>query len=206
MKNPDLMQYLKRVFSFEAQISNPIENFYIESYQHMVAYFENVSELKVGNVVAGAHMIYGWMPTIVRLDKGRNGAGKAVAILQTVKEGGEVLSEDDLSVLKQYINNSIIGTSKMLHFIDPEKYPIWDSKMYEFMYDKSPSNYQVNNVRTYLAYRSALLEMTKHSNFPKFHESVNTKIGYPVSELRALELVMFLSIKHSDGVAKKGSL
>jgi hypothetical protein len=72
-------------------------------------------------------------------------------------------------------------------------FAIWDSKIYAFIFQKRPHNYRVNEVGNYRRYQSVLSTIRRDSRFEAFHASVNTKIGYGVSPLRAIELVMFLN-------------
>jgi putative heme iron utilization protein len=132
----------------------------------MIKYFEKIQELTIGDVVVGAHMVYGRMPTILHVDKKKTDPQEVVRILQAVKDGNADLSTDDLTTLKQYMNNSMVGASKILHFVAPQQYPIWDSKIFRFTYRKKPNPNRVNNAVTYLKYRE---------------------------KLRALELAMFLN-------------
>jgi len=62
-----------------------------------------------------AHAVYGWMPTIL---KSYNLNGLAVADIR-----GGFLPE------KPALNNSWVGTSKLFHFLAPEVWPIWDSRV-----------------------------------------------------------------------------
>jgi hypothetical protein len=98
------------------------------SYPHLINNFANIGQLKLGDIVVGAHMVYGWIPTIVHLDKGQADPLKVVDLLQSIKNGVEGITEFELNVLVAYINNSVVGASKMLHFIALERFPIWDSK------------------------------------------------------------------------------
>ena len=157
------MRNLEEVFELDIEKSSLIEGTYVQSYPHMIEYFAKIKEFTVSDVVVGAHMIYGWMPTILHVDKKKTDPQEVVRILQALKDGNADLSKDDLTTLKQYMNNSIVGASKILHFVAPEQYPIWDSKIFKFTHDREPQGYLVNNVETYREYRSSLLLLTKLS-------------------------------------------
>jgi hypothetical protein len=64
------------------------------------------------------------MPTILRVDKKNTDPQEVVRILQAVKDGNADPSTDDLTTPKQYMNNSMVGASKILHFVAPKQYPI----------------------------------------------------------------------------------
>jgi len=59
-----------------------------------------------------------------------------IAILNRAKIG-EPLKVKELDALKACINNSLVGASKLLHFINPEQYAIWDSKIFKYVTGRS---------------------------------------------------------------------
>ena len=139
-------------------------------------------------------MIHGWMPTILELypEQGRSGLDAAAQTLAKAR-AGSALSDKEIETLAALVNNSLVGASKLLHFVAPNHFPIWDSKVYSFVHEKRPHYYRVNSVETYKQYVALLKDLTTKPKFPTFHDSVQKKLGYNVSPLRALELIMFLN-------------
>jgi len=144
--------------------------------------------------VCGAHMIYGWMPTILELyfEPTKLDLGGATDLLTKARSTG-TLTDDELKKLSVLVNNSLVGTSKLLHFIAPSSFAIWDSKVYTFVFNERPHHYRVNQVAKYRIYLDILRELQVDYRFMQFHMSMNSKIGYTVSALRAIELVMYLN-------------
>lgn len=73
--------------------------------------------------------VYGWMPTIMDHFEIE---GLSTAPLKEIKEINSW--EDGRSFLLQFgdvapINRSWVGTSKFMHFLNPEIFPIWDSRV-----------------------------------------------------------------------------
>jgi len=188
------MDDLERVFEPEYIAKLTVENAsYIRSYPHMLEYFHDIPQLTAKDVVVGAHMVYGWMPTIVHLNKNGAKLEDVIPILQSAKDGDVALNTNELEVVKKCVNNSIVGASKLLHFINPEQYPIWDSKIFRFAYPATePHPNRVNNVKTYTVYRERLLKLMHHPRFLELHSHINQELGYSVSGLRAFELAMFV--------------
>jgi hypothetical protein len=116
----------------------------------------------------------------------------AVKILNQVKQGHPVTIQD-LLCLRDLIDNSLVATSKLLHFINPNACAIWDSRVYRFINGKSPFDYQSKAPNNYLAYLTNCQEIMQNKEFPQLHESMNKKIGYCVSPFRAIELVMYMN-------------
>lgn len=190
---------MQKIFTLAPSIPVPRRDSYLASYPHLCAYFADKDELDARDVVVGAHMVYGWMPTVLGLDtdavKGLSLA-QAAALLNAARSRD--LNRDELLALKGMVNNSIVGASKLLHFVAPARYPIWDSRLYRFRHGKRGHAYQVNCVDAYLDYRAALAALTSDTRFPAFHAFVEARLGYPVSALRALELMMFLATGTPD--------
>ena len=185
---------MKDVFELEKLTDIKTDNSYIISYPHILSYASDITTFSESDVVRLSHMVYGWMPTVLDLYFPENGISltEAAQLLQKAREKGN-LTESDFSELKALVNNSMVGVSKLLHFIAPEHYAIWDSKIYTFCHGQHAYDYRVNNVTQYMAYQDQMRLLLDDSRLPAFHRSVNNKLGYPVSALRALEIIMFLN-------------
>lgn len=171
---------------------------YLKTYNHFIKYFKNKKKITEHDFIIGIHAIYGWMPTILKkLDL--EDIDNTLIILNNVKNSKTILSKEDLLLLKLRINNSMVGVSKLLHFINPEKYAIWDSRVYRYMYDKTPTS-QITSVKKYLEYISILNEIEVMDNDNKFYKNVcekldkqfkNEEFSKDITKKRTIELVMF---------------
>jgi hypothetical protein len=148
-------------------------------------------------------MAYGWMPTALSLSP-RSTAEPFVAeaaLVERVRGGGALLTSDELGYLASSMTDkdgSVIGLSKLLHFVRPDRYAIWDTRVYAFLLHpgkagpvKKPNYATVNRVGRYLAYLSELHALIQRPTFGAFHQRVNRDLGYDVSAMRAAEVVMF---------------
>lgn len=185
---------MRDVFELEPGTEILADDPYIASYPHLLEFFEPKTSLTVADVVCGAHMVYGWMPTILELypDAERCDLQAAADMLTKAKQGLR-LEAWEIDVLAGLVNNSVVGASKLLHFVAPQTYAIWDSKVYAFVHERRPHHYRVNSAQIYVDYLNELATLAQRPEFSRFHASMNEKVGYPVSPLRALELVMFLN-------------
>jgi hypothetical protein len=190
---------MKDLFELELGTMISPSDPYIAAYPHLLEFFRSKTVFSRGDVICGAHMVYGWMPTILEIYAGHDGDDlDEAARLLTRAKAGERLNAGDIGVLARVVNNSVVGASKLLHFVAPHTYAIWDSRVYTFVHQKRPHQYRVNSVAMYLNYLAHLLEQLARDGFGAFHASVNAKVGYPVSPLRSLELVMFLNSSASE--------
>ncbi|MGI2026683.1 MULTISPECIES: hypothetical protein [unclassified Endozoicomonas] len=188
---------MRDIFELERSTEIDANHSYIVSYSHLVRFTSGIQFFTATELVALSHMVYGWMPTILSLHiSEETGALEGTAlILQKAKQEGS-LSYDDLSQLKALVNNSMVGASKLLHFVAPEHFPIWDSKVYRFCHKQEPHQYRVNSIDEYLTYLDQLKKLSEDERFPEFHNSVIGKLGYEVTPMRAIELVMFLNAEN----------
>lgn len=185
---------MQNVLELEGTTQIQQNNSYIISYPHILSYFQELDEIKVKDVVRGAHMIYGWMPTVLDLyPEPPNKNLHYIAELLTKARNGEELTEQDIAEIAAVVNNSLVGASKLLHFIAPQDYAIWDSKIYKFIHQEKAHNYRVNNIKLYKEFLNDLKEIKIKPNFSVFHNNVNEKMGYKVSAMRAIEAIMFLN-------------
>lgn len=136
---------------------------YIETYPEFIKYFEKIEAGKINehNLIVASHFVYGWMPTIIRLDLKEK--DKAIFLLNAVKSG-HILKENELKILKNVVNNSLVGLSKLLHFINPIDYAIWDSRIFKYITNKK-SLYGIDNPKLYLNYLSEIKRLSEHENF-----------------------------------------
>ncbi len=185
---------MRDVFALEQTTEILRDDSYIAAYPHLVDFFASKASFGPGDVVCGAHMVYGWMPTVLELYPDPNGIDlvAAATLLTTAKSAGK-LDRSEIESLAALVNSSLVGASKLLHFIAPAHFAIWDSRVYSFVHEERPHNYRVNTVAKYFDYLERLKALKHSLAFKPFHASVETKLGYHVSPFRALELIMFLN-------------
>lgn len=165
---------------------------YLISYPHFLSYFKGLEKLVDHNIVIGIHFTYGWMPTMFdfRSDKSQD----VLKILQSAKEG-RVPDIEDLIILKEYFNNSLVGTSKILHFINPVKFAIWDSLVYEYL-TGIPGEHELLTVYTsYQDYLKFCNYITSKPDFSPLKKSIEEKVGYEMTKFRAVESIMYHYMK-----------
>lgn len=75
-----------------------------------------------------SHLAYGWMPTMLSF---RATAIDPHQIWEHIGQGN--LDDELLLSLKRLINNSLVGASKVLHFIKPDAYAIMDSRVRRYL-------------------------------------------------------------------------
>lgn len=132
-----------------------------------------------------AHMAYGWMPTILKKfsDSESDIVGPATGCRSFEEASALIQSLDDSP-----INNSWVGMSKVLHFINPEFFPIWDSRVAKHFDLKIT---QVNKKNHFLEYLTFVEENRKSDAVKRVQEAFVKEAGYSVSDVRACEFILF---------------
>ncbi len=161
---------------------------YLTAYQEFIEYFKGIDILTRHNIIIGISFTYSWMPTILDLHSEK--LENAADILNSAKQGHRP-SVTELEILKTCFNNSLVGSSKLLHFINPEIFAIWDSRVYRYLFKHEPYSYRVENADTYLEYLAYCDDIIQSLAFDRLHNVVEKKVGYKISKMRAIELIFF---------------
>ena len=123
---------------------------YLASHEHIVRFFGEVvrpilidsdpngaREAWNRTAFLGASITYSWMPTILRGNHS-TALARAHANLRSVSTCADApeffdllnsLGDSELLDLLAWVNGSIVGTSKFLHFLNPGAVPIWDARV-----------------------------------------------------------------------------
>jgi len=159
------------------------------SYGAFLRFFSEKSILSEDDVTVGAHMAYGWMPTAINRF-GIDDLPALVRILNDVKRG-HFPPREDLATLKRGINNSLVGASKLLHFVAPTNIAIWDRRIARFIHGNLAER-EVETIQAFLDYHRDLNLVVRHPDFGRIGDWMNHIVGYQVSNLRACEYLMYL--------------
>ena len=160
---------------------------YIEVYSEFLKYFESVNLIEKHHLFISSHFVYGWMPTMIQLDT--KNLDEVLSALNAVK-AGHTLTENQLEMIKKCVNNSMVGASKLLHFINPNLYAIWDSRIFRYITGKKYS-YGIEKPKAYLEYLEALNKIANHPEYRRLHFEIERNFKYEISPLRAIEFLMF---------------
>src|SRR5574343_2071976 len=108
---------IDELHKMSSKIDSTQEDPYLKTYPIFIQYFKDQNALTENNIIIGISLVYSWMPTIL---KNLN--------LDSIKEATEILNkarshkrinQNELETLINTFNNSLVGTSKLLHFINP---------------------------------------------------------------------------------------
>ena len=112
-------------------------------------------------LVVLAHAIYGWMPTILEISNsdqvGQLNIVKAIKKINTGLTSDYSNHTEEIRSLARFTNNSFVGLSKLLHFLFPENYAIWDNNIRSILGIGTPTN----NVNKFITYQKAINDAKK---------------------------------------------
>ena len=160
---------------------------YLTSYPYYLDFFEDAEEITPTELIQGCALVYSWMPTTLNFRK--NNFEEVLESLNRLKDDGKRLSAEEFSRLKALVNNSVTGTSKLLHFINPTVYPIWDSRVNRILTGSKSGTNTISKYENYLELFDGLIADEK---MEIVREALSTKINQPISKARAFEMLLFL--------------
>lgn len=196
---------------------------YIYSYPKILAHFSEFASDKYSPshkenlLIQGILMTYGWMPRIPRLslNEGTNSIDcsdikKNVDFLSSFNHKNKddvylILSDNkpQIGKLIQFVDNSLTAVSKILHFIRPEDFLIWDSKIRKTL--EISESYR-NDILKYQRYISEfeILRAKCESNdrIISILEKAEHIFHYKISFARLIELALYVS---AEGSPRKDS-
>ena len=197
MKNLNIETILKDAEKFTLAENDS----YIQTYPEFLKYFEkiNAGEINEHNLIIASHFVYGWMPTIIHLDL--EFKDKVLFLLNAVKSG-YILDVNELEILKKTINNSLVGLSKLLHFINPRDYAIWDSRIFRYLTEKKSSS-GIDRPLLYLDYLSGIKNISENKDYGKLHELISRNFDYEIYPTRVIEITMFETDRNKQNLLRK---
>ena len=161
---------------------------YLVAYPEFLQFFAEIEKIERKHLIIGSHFVYGWMPTILKKFNIENEAS-LLEMLNHAKNG-EMLNNDQLRIIRSCVNNSMVGASKLLHFINPTHYAIWDSRIFRYSTGKK-SLYGIKRVGYYQEYLFRLREISMHQGYGVVHHKIEAHLNMTLPPMRAIEIIMF---------------
>ncbi len=165
---------------------------YIYSYPILLKSSDSlVRHLKEDAALTISHIAYGWMPTILKNVIIEDKYRKNIITAQNISGLDKASELIKKLPQKSPINNSWVGLSKVLHFINPNVFPIWDSNVaacFDMHYHATYNKQCVYD--DYLQFIFSNFDRKKVSEVKSIYEE---HAKYRISKVRALEFLMFIA-------------
>ena len=161
---------------------------YVKSYPLLLKFTAHLCDAMGSNAVPGvAHIVYGWMPTILKnltFDDHINDHLIAARQINDFQSAFNLVDGLETSP----INNSWVGLSKVLHFINPEFFPIWDSVVAK---NFGVSDYKIKQKKIYTNYMKFISENLEFKSVSTVQDLFEKRANYTISKVRACEFILF---------------
>ena len=187
MQNAFRKENLKEILEKVSCNFFPNDN-YISSYRYILQASDLLlSELGPDAVPSICFMAYGWMPTILSYDSSSFYNQKIAKSLEisNIEEAKNFIDSFERSP----VNNSWVGLSKTLHFINPNIFPIWDSRV--ALHFGVSNSYQMAKKQNYLRYLEFVHANLDLPEVTVVRMKIRTQYRYEMTPVRLIEYALF---------------
>jgi hypothetical protein len=135
--------------------------------------------------------VYAWMPTVLKIDDVESSIVRVQAAIDHFKDNDDLLDPRSIGHFNNvatYVNHSCVGASKFLHFIFPEKFAIFDSKICENIRRLCGGEVNILNSRLFVEYPTPTQELKA---FLLYELMVREIADDLVTDLRCVERIIF---------------
>ena len=170
----------------------------LEIYEAILTAVRRRTRIDWNEAVGMLHMVYAWMPTMLRYIGARTPQKRVDLIANLAKaKSGAALTGAELTDVASFANGSIVGASKLLHVICPAAYPIWDSRVADAFLWKGVSQVTFSQVDRYVEYRDTLCMWAKDAKVIRACSVLRglNPMHSAATDIRLMELVLFRSRK-----------
>jgi len=164
---------------------------YLLTYSAYLSYFSSLKTIYPEDILRGLGFVYSWMPRVLTIMS--NELDSFTAAVNTFKlENNQYEKTRTLESAIKLTRGSIVGSSKLLHFIFPNEFPIYDTHIYKYCWqDEKSYHYNMKNESNYRKYMNTLVSLTGDVLIPDLRDIVASKLGYQVGDLRSIEFSIF---------------
>jgi hypothetical protein len=157
------------------------------SYSHFLNWFKNRKFLTEKQLAIASYFTYGWMPRTLKIR-----ATKMQIALDAINDvlKNNVVEKKHHDSIKNILNESYIGSSKLLHFAKPDLMPIYDSKVAIFCFGTSQG---YNNYDWFDKYKKYVDKLKVDKRADNLRKNLSNEVGFEITVYRALEYAMYVA-------------
>ena len=173
---------------------------YLRTYPALLKMWPRTVEDPLTKFLQLSTAAYGWMPRVIRMEASQIDPALEsliVAARATDFASGVCVIEPVAACLY-----SVVGASKVLHFVNPDVYPIWDAKVQRVWGRTDPSQRYMSQPRNYIDYAEAVHRLCAigksydefSSAFRSAHRERLTRLRiqqYDIGDIRVVESAAF---------------
>lgn len=188
-----------RIVATDPMLLTPQSITYLRTYPALLSAVKNLPRDPEALLYQVSTIAYGWMPRVVRLDRTyveSATTGLSLALAATSPQEHSSIIKDVSACL-----HSVVGASKVLHFLKPEIFPIWDTKVARAWQNGEPPTGTMTKPENYIDYAMQVHRLRETADFRSFFAEFEAayaarleRLGirrYSLTEVRAIEAAAF---------------
>jgi hypothetical protein len=178
-----------------SKLKVPGNDRYLHHYPLLLKGIADLLPLDISRLSLAGSAVFSWMPTQMNLDY--RGLKESLNVINNLSD--QPLSQKSLELLASTFatirGRSVVAASKVLHFIYPREFPIFDRIIAQKI-GMAPNGGEA--AASYLNYREVLSDLLQNDDVVSACNEVRHRLsasGYfhEISDMRAVELVLFIS-------------
>lgn len=166
------------------------------SYKAFISYFEQLEYIGPHEFIIAVNFVHGWKSDKLMYGSTETNDLRAIAAICSRAKLKERISRKDLGKLTRMCDNCFSTASKLLHLINPTTYAILDKHVYKYLYGLEWDDItNATGVDECFKYWDLCAVLSQSEEASQLCSEISAWLGYEVSNIRALEIVMFISGK-----------
>ena len=152
-------------------------------------FIEAIGQLDFETLVALSVTVHGFMTRpFDMLDLGEERNELAVEVLERAGSRWDV-DPADFATLADHFGGHLEPTSLLLHFANPDRYPIWDADVFAYVVGRDPQPGELRDMPAYIAFAERMRELAASIQAVQAAKLIRQRVA-DVSRLFAVNAVM----------------
>ena len=150
---------------------------YLLTYPTYLDYLNNEEVFSRNSLRMVAGFAYSWMPRVITLD--HSAEKQLIELIITAKKSpiNEAIGQQVFNQTLQYTGGSTVASSKILHFIFPNYFPIFDSHIFKACWQVTKSYHYQMTFNNYFEYLNEVHRNLNHIGTEKIKKLFDFSIG-----------------------------
>lgn len=171
-----------------------------KSYEVFTAFFDERDTLNANDVLLASNFIHAWKSDKFILNKKANLEEAAKVLNKAKREAarGNMITIEEFEVLVDLTDDHCVSmATKILHLLAPDMYAILDKHVYRYLVGDGWEEAQEKHVyaQCFDYWRLLKKALVEDIDVSDIKESISNWLEYEVTEIRAIELVLYVKGK-----------
>jgi hypothetical protein len=172
----------------------PLGNSYLQTYPFLLNGIKSLMPLNQDRLLIAGSSIFSWMPTQSKINTTLLPSSLAIITNLKTHPLTKAYVLQLANTFQTIRGSSVVAASKLIHFLYPDEYPIWDSRVRQ-NYGHAPKTDHQSDI--YMSYTATVKYLKSDLQVQTACANLNIRInaaGYPgsLTITRLIELCLFL--------------